>query len=147
MLRLTTYSTTGNLPFAINHSPFTFLMSNSRKKLGAWGEEVAKTHLEANGFKIINQNWRCQAGEIDIIALKGDLVAFVEVKTRRGRSAGSPEESITPRKAQKLTQLALTWIGEHGRDDLDWQIDLVAVELDKKGKLLRCEHFENYVTG
>ncbi len=122
-------------------------MSNARKKLGAWGEEVAKTQLEANGFKIINQNWRCRLGEIDIIAEKDKAVSFVEVKTRRGRSAGSPEEAITPRKAQKLIQLALTWIGENGRDDLDWQIDLVAVELDTKGKLLRCDHFENFVTG
>ena len=134
-------------PFTVNNSPFSIQMSDSRKKLGAWGEEVAKTHLEANGYKIINQNWRCRIGEIDIIAQKDGIVSFTEVKTRRSRAAGSPEESITPRKAQKLTQLALTWIGEHGRDDLDWQIDLVAVELDSKGKLLRCEHLENFVVG
>ncbi len=122
-------------------------MSNTRKKLGAWGEEVAKTHLEANGFKIISQNWRCRLGEADMIAEKNNVVSFVEVKTRRGSSAGKPEEAITPRKAQKMIQVALTWIGEHGHDDLDWQLDLVAVELDAKGKLIRCEHFENFVTG
>lgn len=122
-------------------------MSDSRKKLGAWGEGVAATRLEANGYKIIGRNWRCRIGEIDIIAQQGETVAFIEVKTRKGRSAGSPEESITPRKAQKLIQTALTWIGENGNDDLDWRIDLIAVELDTKGKLLRCEHFESFVTG
>lgn len=122
-------------------------MAHKRKKLGDWGEKVALTQLQANGYTILVQNWRCQIGEIDISAQKADIVSFVEVKTRRGRSAGSPEESITPRKAQKLMQLALTWIGEQENDDLDWQIDLVAVELDSKGKLLRCEHIENFVTG
>lgn len=122
-------------------------MNNARKKLGDWGEKVAATHLEAAGYTIIGRNWRCQIGEIDMIAKKEDVVSFVEVKTRRGRAAGSPEESITPRKAQKLIQLALTWIGEQDDDELDWRIDLVAVELDAKGKLLRCEHFESFVTG
>ena len=83
-------------PFTVNNSPFSIQMSDSRKKLGAWGEEVAKTHLEANGYKIINQNWRCRLGEIDIIAQKDGIVSFTEVKTRRSRAAGSPEESITP---------------------------------------------------
>ncbi|MEM9777413.1 MAG: YraN family protein [Chloroflexota bacterium] len=122
-------------------------MTNARKKLGAWGEKVAITHLQAHGYKILDQNWHCQIGEIDIIAEQGGVISFVEVKTRRGRSAGSPEESITPRKAQKLMQTALTWLGEQEDDDADWQIDLIAVELDAKGKLLRCEHFENFVVG
>lgn len=122
-------------------------MSNARKQLGKWGEKVAVTHLQAAGYTILSQNWHCQVGEIDIIAKKADIVSFVEVKTRKGRSAGSPEESITLRKAQKLIQLAFTWMGEQEDDDLDWQIDLVAIELDTKGKLLRCEHFENFVTG
>lgn len=122
-------------------------MAHERKKLGDWGEKVAVTQLQAAGYTILSQNWRCQIGEIDIIAEKAGVVSFVEVKTRKGRSAGSPEESITPRKAKKLMQLALTWMGEQEDDDLDWQIDLVAVELDTKGKLLRCEHIENFVTG
>ncbi|MFK7805612.1 MAG: YraN family protein [Anaerolineae bacterium] len=122
-------------------------MAHKRKNLGDWGEKVAVTQLEATGYTILAKNWRCQIGEIDIIAKKAGTVSFVEVKTRKGRSAGSPEESITPRKAQKLMQLALTWMGEQDDDDLDWQIDLVAVELDTKGKLLRCEHIENFVTG
>ena len=109
-------------------------MTNAKKKLGAWGEKVAVTHLEAHGYQILDQNWYCQIGEIDIIAQRQGTISFVEVKTRRGRAAGSPEESITPRKAQKLMHTALTWLGEQEDDDADWQIDLIAVELDSKGK-------------
>ena len=121
-------------------------MAHKRKKLGDWGEKVAMTQLQAAGYEILAQNWRCQIGEIDIIGKRGETVSFIEVKTRRGRGVGSPEESITPRKARKLIELALTWLGEQGDDELDWQIDLIAVELDTQGKLLRCEHIENFIT-
>ena len=63
--------------------------NRQRKKLGAWGEKVAATKLEADGYRVVARNWRCQQGEIDLIAQAGDgLLAFVEVKTRRGRSIG-----------------------------------------------------------
>lgn len=118
-----------------------------RKKLGAWGEKVAATKLEADGYRIIDRNWRCQQGEIDLVAQAGDgLLAFVEVKTRRGNSMGTPEEALTPHKSRKLIQLAQIYLGEHDLD-VDWRIDLMAVELDKSGKLLRCEHIPNAVLG
>lgn len=124
---------------------------DSRKKLGNWGEKVAALHLEGLGYTILARNWRCAFGEIDIVAQKptpeGPLIAFVEVKTRRGRSMGSPEEAITPRKAQKLVQLAQMYLGENDVGDVDWQIDLVAIELDRQGKLIRCEHLPNMVWG
>lgn len=119
---------------------------NHRKKLGAWGEDVAAHQLEADGFQIIARNWRCRHGEIDLIAQKGELVAFVEVKTRKGRNMGAPEEALTPRKSKKLMQLAQLYVAENELD-VDWRIDLVAVELDKSGKLLRCEHIPNAVLG
>ena len=119
----------------------------SRKKLGAWGEKVAATKLEADGYRIVARNWRCQQGEIDLVAQAGDgLLAFVEVKTRKGRAMGLPEEALTPHKGRKLIQLAQIYLGEHDLD-VDWRIDLVAVELDSGGKLLRCEHIPNAVLG
>jgi putative endonuclease len=125
--------------------------NNSRQKLGRWGESVAATHLEASGYKISGRNWRCVHGEIDLIAEKqgsdGRLIAFVEVKTRRGRDKGTPEEAITPRKARKLVLTAQLYLAEQNITDADWQIDLVAVELDRGGKLLRCEHIEHIVWG
>ena len=121
-------------------------MGNGRKQLGAWGEGVAATHLEAEGYRIVARNWRCRQGEIDLIAQAGATLVFVEVKTRRGRSMGSPEEALTPRKSRKLIQLAQLYLAEHDLD-VDWRIDLVAVELDTSGKLLRCEHIPNAVLG
>ena len=121
-------------------------MSDSRKRLGAWGESVAAHHLEAEGYSIVERNWRCNQGEVDLIAQVGAELVFVEVKTRRGRDMGSPEEALTPTKQKKLMKLAQIYVAEHDLD-VDWRIDLIAVELDKGGKLLRCEHIPNAVLG
>ncbi len=114
-----------------------------KQTLGRWGESVASTHLEANGFTIVTRNWRCRIGEIDLVAHKEDTLHFCEVKTRRGTQHGTPEEAITPAKAKKLIATALFYIGHHDLDNTDWQIDLIAIQLDPKGKLLRCEHLPN----
>ena len=120
--------------------------SDGRKRLGAWGENVAATHLESLGFQIITRNWRCRQGEVDLVARAGATLRFVEVKTRRGRRLGVPEEALTPAKSKKLLQVAQLYIAEHDLD-VDWQIDFIAVELDDSGKLLRCEHIPNAVLG
>ncbi len=117
-----------------------------RKKLGRWGESVAAHHLEAKGYQIVERNWRCRHGEIDLVAQAGDELVFVEVKTRRGRAMGAPEEALTPHKSRKLMQLGQLYTAEKELD-VDWRIDLVAVELDKSGKLLRCDHIQNAVLG
>lgn len=121
-------------------------MTDGRKKLGAWGESVAATHLEAKGYRIVTRNWRCTHGEVDLIAQAGEELVFIEVKTRRGRGMGSPEEGLTPTKQKKLMKLAQVYVAEHDLD-VDWRIDLIAVELDQSGKLLRCEHIPNAVLG
>jgi putative endonuclease len=120
--------------------------TNYRKKLGQWGEKVAAHHLEAKGYEIVARNWRCREGEIDLVARAGDELVFVEVKTRRGRSQGTPEEALTPHKTRKLLALGEIYTAVHELD-VDWRIDLVAVELDGNGKLLRCEHIPNAVLG
>ncbi|HSM55940.1 MAG TPA: YraN family protein [Candidatus Sulfomarinibacteraceae bacterium] len=122
-------------------------MSDARKRLGAWGESLAARHLEEQGYEILERNWRCTRGEIDLVAQAGDLLLFVEVKTRRGRRMGLPEDGLTARKSQKLLQLAEIFIYEHEIRDVNWRVDLVAVELDSSGKLLRCEHIPNAVRG
>ncbi|MCP4427007.1 MAG: YraN family protein [Chloroflexi bacterium] len=122
------------------------ITKNGRKKLGQWGESVAAHHLEAQGYEIIARNWRCRQGEIDLVAQAGDELVFVEVKTRRGRAMGTPEEGLTPHKSRKLLQLGQLYVAENELD-VDWRIDLVAVELDKSGKLLRCDHIPNAVLG
>jgi len=120
-------------------------MSDSRQQLGRWGEQQAAVHLEAQGYKILERNWRCRRGEIDLVAQAGEISVFVEVKTRRGQGFGTPEEAITPTKARRLLQLAQYYLMEHELDDVEWRVDLVAVELDHEDRLIRCEHIPNAV--
>ena len=122
------------------------MAANSRRELGDWGESLAAEHLAAKGYEIVERNWRCKRGEIDVVAWAGLQLVFVEVKTRRGRAMGSPEEGLTARKAQRLMELAAIYVAELGRE-VDWRIDLVAVELDGSGRLIRCEHIPNAVLG
>lgn len=119
--------------------------TDPRRRLGQWGENVAAIQLEAGGYTIIARNWRCRGGEIDLVARDGETVVFVEVKTRRGRDFGAPEEALTPHKAQKLLQLGQQYIVDNDLEDINWRIDLVAVELDEAGRMLRCDHIPNAV--
>ena len=104
-------------------------MSDPRRQLGHWGEERAAELLQSQGYRITQRNWRCTAGELDLIAWDGDCLVFVEVRTRRGRSYGTPEESVTPAKQAKLIELAQTYLQGHPDLECDWRIDVVAVEL------------------
>jgi putative endonuclease len=121
-------------------------MADGRKKLGDWGESLAAEHLAAKGYEIVERNWRCRQGEIDIVAWAGLQLVFVEVKTRRGQVMGSPEEGLTQRKSQRLVQLAGQYVAQLERE-VDWRIDLVAVEVDRQGRLVRCDHIPNAVLG
>jgi len=120
-------------------------MSDNRQKLGRWGEEMAANHLESQGYKVLERNWRCNRGEIDLIVQAGDVLVFVEVKTRQGRDYGMPEEAITKAKARRLLELGQRFLLERELEDIEWRVDLVAVELDQHGKLERCEHIPNAV--
>jgi len=120
-------------------------MSDERQKLGRWGEKLAAQHLESQGYVILDRNWRCNRGEIDLVAQEGSVLVFVEVKTRRGRDFGTPEEAITRSKANRLLELGQRYLLERDLEDVEWRVDMVAVELDMRGKLLRCEHVPNAV--
>ena len=121
-------------------------MKRARKNLGQRGEDLAAAQLEKRGYVVRERNWRCPAGEMDIVAEDGDCLTFVEVRTRRGRDYGTPEESVTLAKQAKLMEVAQTYLQEHSWEG-DWRIDLVAVEMTPEGKLLRVELIKNAVTG
>jgi putative endonuclease len=110
---------------------------DSRQQTGKLGEDLACRALEKRGYQIVARNWRCVGGEIDIIALDGDCYAFVEVKTRRSRRAGPPEDGLTEDKAERLLSLAEVYLGEQGLDRVSWRLDLVAIELDHRGAVQR----------
>lgn len=117
-----------------------------RGALGRWGEGLAARHLVAKGYEIADRNWRCQSGELDLVALDGDCLVFVEVRTRRGQALGAPEESITPAKQARLINLADAYVQAHDWAG-HWRLDVVAVEVDRGGRLLRVDHYENAITG
>lgn len=120
--------------------------TRARKNFGDSAERVAAMHLEQNGYRIIARNVRTRYGEIDIIAEDADGIAFVEVKARRTRNHGAPEEAITSRKQLKLVQLGDAFIAENQMfAEKAWRIDVVAIELDKAGKLIRLEVIKNAV--
>lgn len=116
-----------------------------RKELGALGEKIAAEHLTGLGYVIRERNFRSREGEIDIIAEKDDFLVFVEVRTRRSHSFGTPEESVNARKKERLITVAQAYM--QSRDDLppSWRIDVVAIELGPKGKVARVEVIENAI--
>ncbi len=118
-----------------------------RKRLGDAGEKLAVRFLKKRGYRVLERNYRCREGEVDIVARHKDCLVFVEVRTRTGSDFGTPEESVTPVKKDRLVTTALTYLQTHGNLPADWRIDLVAVEMDAKGKPSRIELIENAVTG
>lgn len=101
--------------------------------LGAYGERVAAAHLVAQGMVVLERNWRCPAGELDIVARDGDVLVFCEVKTRSSAAFGSPLEAVTARKAARLRRLAAAWMRERGLHVPDVRIDLVGVLRPRRG--------------
>lgn len=95
--------------------------------LGKYGEELAAKHLEASGCVILDRNWRCRHGELDIVARDGDELVVCEVKTRNGDRFGSPLEAITARKLRTLRTLALAWIAERGMNTRTIRLDIIGV--------------------
>jgi len=105
-------------------------------EVGAYGERLAARYLAEAGLEVLERNWRCAQGEIDIIALDGNCLVVCEVKTRRGSSFGDPVEAVTWRKAARLRRLAACWLVEHpGRveDVADVRVDVVGVLRPRSG--------------
>lgn len=113
----------------------------AKDALGRRGEQIAARHLAARGLTIIERNWRCPQGEIDLIARDRDELVFVEVKTRSSVAFGHPLESITPVKLARLRRLAAAWCDAHpgGHDTI--RIDAIAVIAPRVGDV-EVEHLE-----
>lgn len=122
-------------------------MSDARVGLGCRGEQLAAKELTRRGYEIVARNWRCGAGEVDLVARDGQVWAFVEVRTRRGREYGTPEESLTVAKRARMIEVAQSYLAEHELEGVDWRVDVVAVEMDDAGRLLRVEVYESAVEG
>src|SRR5690606_9011733 len=97
-------------------------------RLGAEGERRAAAYLEARGWRILARNVRVDRVELDLVARRGRTVAFVEVKTRRTRGAGAPEEAVDARKRARLARGAAAWLAAHGRPGLLARLDVIACD-------------------
>jgi len=95
--------------------------------VGRYGERVAVDRLERAGMQVLDRNWRCEEGELDIVALDGGCVVAVEVKTRRSLACGHPFDAVTPVKARRLRGLAARWLREHEQPCVGLRVDVVAV--------------------
>jgi putative endonuclease len=107
---------------------------------------MARRTLEERGFHIIECNYRCALGEMDLIAKSDNTWVFVEVKTRRGSRFGKAADAVDVRKQKKIMQVAETYLQEHGLSDADWRIDVVAIDMDSRGQLIGIDVIENAVS-
>ena len=123
-------------------------MPSARSKLGDWGEEAAGIFLQNLGFQILDRKYRCTWGEIDLVAKDGEDLVFVEVRTRRNASYGTPEESITAAKIRRLLAACQYYIDKHVESqtaaNTGWRIDLVSVR-PVRGRGPRIDHLRNAV--
>jgi putative endonuclease len=117
----------------------------STSERGHWGEEIAVHALEARQYVIVERNWRCRAGEIDIVARDGETWVFIEVKLRQGEAHGLPEEAVTPSKQSRLLQAAEMYLDAHDLHDVPSRIDVVAISLGPSGKVHRLALYQDAV--
>lgn len=114
------------------------------KKIGDIGEEKATEHLRKIGYKILDRNYRCRFGEIDIIAKYNDYIVFIEVKTRRGEGYGRPIEAINSAKLNRILKTVNFYLAEKRMFDSNIRIDAIEVLLSNL-KEIRLNHIENIV--
>ncbi|MFG1910538.1 YraN family protein [Kribbella sp. NPDC048928] len=103
---------------------------HTKTAVGQYGEDLAARYLTSNGFAVLERNWRCELGEIDIVAREGDTLVICEVKTRRGLNYGTPLEAITYKKLTTLRRLAGRWLQTHQVRAASIRIDVVAIVFD-----------------
>ena len=116
-------------------------MTTARQRLatGGYGEASAAHYLVEQGMVVLDRNWRCSAGELDLVLRDGPVLVFCEVKTRASAAFGGPLESVTPTKVARLRRLGARWMQERGVRVHDVRLDLVGVLLDRGGEA-RLEH-------
>ena len=102
-------------------------MLNSRQKFGEKSESIAVNYLKKQGYKIIEQNYRTKLGEIDIIAKEKDIIAFIEVKSRKSKNFGNPKWAVTPKKQRKISMVALWYLKTTMQSNVKARFDVVSI--------------------
>ena len=104
-----------------------------RQAVGAYGERVALRHLLAQGMVLLDRNWRCPSGELDLVMRDGDVLVACEVKTRTSAVCGSPHEAVDETKLARLHELVWFWAEAHAVHPSEVRVDLVAVVSQRRG--------------
>jgi putative endonuclease len=116
-----------------------------RQSTGALGEKLARDFLKKKGYSILETNYRCREGEIDIVARQKNCLVFIEVRTKSNLEFGTPEESMTATKMLHLKRAAQHYCQNCNKSPDSWRIDFVAIELDPNNKIKRIELVENAI--
>jgi putative endonuclease len=106
-----------------------------RRILGTAGEDAVAAWYETAGYRVVDRNWRCRDGELDIVATRGDALVFCEVKTRGSTAFGFPVEAVTASKQRRLRMLAARWLAEHDTRRRTLRFDVASVMRGRDGQL------------
>ncbi len=106
-----------------------------RRRLGNAGEDAVAAWYDAAGYRVIDRNWRCHDGELDLVVAKGDTLVFCEVKTRASTRFGAPVEAVTGAKQRRLRMLAARWLAEHDTRRRTLRFDVASVMRSADGQL------------
>jgi putative endonuclease len=133
--------TGGNNPVGNGHAAPTG-RGHENAGLGSHGEALAAAFLQRNGMKILERNFRCKGGEVDIVAKDGETIVFVEVKTRRTLTCGPPQAAVTGFKQRQISKAALAWLGKNRMQDPPSRFDVIAILVDNR-YTHQVEHIRN----
>jgi putative endonuclease len=114
----------------------------AKDELGRRGEDVAVEYLQNKGLVVLDRNWRCRDGEIDVVASEPGRLVVCEIKTRSGTRYGEPAEAVTPLKANRIRAVTRAWLAAHTTDWCPIRFDVVAV-LIRPGRPVTLQHFED----
>jgi putative endonuclease len=101
--------------------------ADPRRALGVSGEELVAGWYTAHGYTVVDRNWRCSDGELDLVARGAQVLVFCEVKTRSSNRFGTPAEAVTPTKARRIRRLAARWLAEHRQRAPEVRFDVASV--------------------
>jgi putative endonuclease len=106
-----------------------------RRRLGDAGEDAVAAWYENAGYRVVDRNWRCRDGELDVVVTRGDTLVFCEVKTRASTRFGAPVEAVTATKQRRLRRLAARWLAEHDTRRRTLRFDVASVTRAPDGRL------------
>jgi putative endonuclease len=116
-------------------------MKSDNKKTGKTGEDIAAAFLKKKRYKIIERNYKCVFGEVDIVARDMNDIVFIEVKSRKSKDFGEPEDAVTLNKQRKISKVALNYLKDRHLDDRDARFDVIAIKLSTEGSIVK--HIKN----